>query len=259
MSSSAQNSKQFLAQPGTATVPSYSFLGGGSTGLYRSATNEISVATAGTQRVVVDASGNVGIGTSSPGSKLDVNGNIAATTFSGAWQGTAVGILYGGTGLTTTPANGALDIGNGTGFTRTTLTAGTNITITNGAGSISIAATGGGVTSLAAGNGITVSGSTGAVTVSVVTTLGAVGTYAYLASATNESFTAGTTYAGSNLRYSGFQSNNYTVTGLCPGGFAVTGGPAAPLGGTPSGTWQAMGTVAAGSASPTATLFIRTV
>ncbi|CAB4131346.1 hypothetical protein UFOVP120_82, partial [uncultured Caudovirales phage] len=48
-------------------------------------------------------------------------------------------IANGGTGLTSTPANGALDIGNGTGFTRTTLTAGTNIAITNGAGSISIA------------------------------------------------------------------------------------------------------------------------
>jgi len=53
-------------------------------------------------------------------------------------------VANGGTGLTTTPANGALDIGNGTGFTRTTLTAGSNITITNGAGSISIAATAGG-------------------------------------------------------------------------------------------------------------------
>jgi len=53
-------------------------------------------------------------------------------------------IANGGTGLTSTPANGALDIGNGTGFTRTTLTAGSNITITNGAGSISIAASGGG-------------------------------------------------------------------------------------------------------------------
>ena len=50
-----------------------------------------------------------------------------------------VQIAGGGTGLTTTPAPGALDIGNGTGFTRTTLTAGTNIAITNGSGSISIA------------------------------------------------------------------------------------------------------------------------
>ena len=52
-------------------------------------------------------------------------------------------VANGGTGLTTTPANGALDIGNGTGFTRGTLTAGTNITITNSAGGISIAASGG--------------------------------------------------------------------------------------------------------------------
>lgn len=53
-------------------------------------------------------------------------------------------VANGGTGLSSTPANGALDIGNGTGFTRTTLTAGSGIAITNGAGSISIATSGGG-------------------------------------------------------------------------------------------------------------------
>jgi hypothetical protein len=71
-------------------------------------------------------------------------------------------IANGGTGLTTTPANGALDIGNGIGFTRTTLTAGSGISVTNGAGSITIAATGGGgtVTSVGvSGTNITVSGS----------------------------------------------------------------------------------------------------
>jgi hypothetical protein len=55
-------------------------------------------------------------------------------------------IANGGTGLTTTPANGALDIGNGTGFTRTTLTAGSGVTITNASGSITINATGSGGT-----------------------------------------------------------------------------------------------------------------
>lgn len=54
-----------------------------------------------------------------------------------------VAVANGGTGLTTTPANGALDIGNGTGFTRTTLTAGTGITVTNTSGAITIAAAGG--------------------------------------------------------------------------------------------------------------------
>ncbi len=49
-------------------------------------------------------------------------------------------IANGGTGLTTTPSNGQIDIGDGTGFTRATLTAGNGITITNGAGSVSVAA-----------------------------------------------------------------------------------------------------------------------
>ena len=53
-------------------------------------------------------------------------------------------VANGGTGLATTPANGQIDIGNGTGFTRTTLTAGANVTITNTAGAITIASTGGG-------------------------------------------------------------------------------------------------------------------
>jgi len=55
-------------------------------------------------------------------------------------------VANGGTGLTSTPANGALDIGNGTGFTRTTLTAGSGVSITNTAGSILISATGTGGT-----------------------------------------------------------------------------------------------------------------
>jgi hypothetical protein len=66
-----------------------------------------------------------------------------STNGSGTLAFGTLGILGGGTGLTSTPANGALDIGNGTGFTRTTLTAGSNVTITNGAGSITIAASGG--------------------------------------------------------------------------------------------------------------------
>lgn len=48
----------------------------------------------------------------------------------------------GGTG-TTTAANGELLIGNGSGFTKATLTAGSNITVTNSAGGITIAAAGG--------------------------------------------------------------------------------------------------------------------
>ena len=53
-----------------------------------------------------------------------------------------VAVALGGSGLTTTPGNGELDIGNGTGFTRTTLTAGSGIQITNSSGAITIATTG---------------------------------------------------------------------------------------------------------------------
>ena len=60
---------------GSASAPGYAFCGDLDTGLYLSATNELSVATAGTQQVVVDASGNVGIGTNAPGAKLEVEGN----------------------------------------------------------------------------------------------------------------------------------------------------------------------------------------
>lgn len=53
-------------------------------------------------------------------------------------------VANGGTGTTTTPANGQIPIGNGTNYTPATLTGGSGITVTNGAGSITIAATGGG-------------------------------------------------------------------------------------------------------------------
>jgi hypothetical protein len=73
------------------------------------------------------------------------NGTSAMTASStiptSALTGT-LGIANGGTGLTSTPANGQLDIGNGTGFTRATLTAGTNIAISNTAGAITISTTG---------------------------------------------------------------------------------------------------------------------
>jgi hypothetical protein len=50
-------------------------------------------------------------------------------------------VANGGTGLTATPTNGQLLIGNGTGYTLATLTAGTSISVTNGVGTISIANT----------------------------------------------------------------------------------------------------------------------
>jgi hypothetical protein len=50
-------------------------------------------------------------------------------------------VAQGGTGLSTTPTNGQLLIGNGSGFALSTLTAGTGVVITNAAGSITLTAT----------------------------------------------------------------------------------------------------------------------
>jgi hypothetical protein len=62
-------------------------------------------------------------------------------TLSLIYSGTALPVANGGTSVTTTPTNGQLLIGNGTDYTVATLTAGSNITITNSAGGITIAST----------------------------------------------------------------------------------------------------------------------
>ncbi len=94
------------------------------------------------------------LGSGVTGSSLTSVGTIAT----GVWNGTTIGRAHGGTGLTAAPTNGQLLIGNGSGYALSTLTAGSNITITEGSGSITIASAGG--ASVAAGDGIDVVGST---------------------------------------------------------------------------------------------------
>jgi hypothetical protein len=86
------------------------------------------------------------------------------TITTGVWNGTPIGFAYGGTGVSATPSNGQLLIGNGTGYTLSTITPGTAISVVNGPGTITINNTG--VTSAVAGTGISVSSATGAVTFS---------------------------------------------------------------------------------------------
>jgi len=63
---------------GAAATPSLTFTGDLNTGIYSPGADQVAVATGGTGRLFVDASGNVGVATSSPGAKFDVNGNIRA-------------------------------------------------------------------------------------------------------------------------------------------------------------------------------------
>jgi hypothetical protein len=81
--------------------------------------------------------------------KLIQNSNFVVSdsgeVTSGTWNGTPIQSATGGTGQTSYSA-GQLLIGNNSGgLTKSTLTAGSNVTITNGNGAITIASTGGGL------------------------------------------------------------------------------------------------------------------
>jgi len=145
---------------GTGTVTSVN-VSGGTTGL---TTSGGPITTNGT----ITLNGTVNVANGGTGATTAANArtnlsvpSLTGTGASGTWSinvtGTAsnvsgvVAIANGGTGLTATPANGEIDIGNGTGFTRTTLTAGSGVSITNGAGSVTISATGSGTVTAVTG------------------------------------------------------------------------------------------------------------
>jgi hypothetical protein len=133
------------------------------------------------------------------------------TIATGVWNGTAIPVLYGGTGQTSY-TNGQLLIGNTTGNTlaKSTLTAGSNVTITNGAGTITIAATGG-------------SGGTGlfgqVLSATPTSASTGLGTWLNQGSATISDGTTGmalsqTTTNDSAARYGAVPGTPYTITAL---------------------------------------------
>ena len=105
------------------------------------------------------ASGGTGA-TSASGARLTLSAagsgaNSDITSLTGLT--TALSVGQGGTGVATAPSNGQLLIGNGTGYSVATLTAGSGISISNSAGGVTITSTAGGgtVTSVAASGGTT--------------------------------------------------------------------------------------------------------
>lgn len=60
------------------------------------------------------------------------------TIASGTWQGAVVGVNYGGTGLSSTPSNGQVMIGNGSGYTLGSITGSNGVGVTAGAGSLAL-------------------------------------------------------------------------------------------------------------------------
>jgi len=78
---------------GTAAAPAVVMGNDVNTGLYSPGADQLAVATNGTGRLFVDASGNVGIGTTSPGSALSVTSSATTPWF--VFRGTTSGYDYG--------------------------------------------------------------------------------------------------------------------------------------------------------------------
>ena len=97
---------------GTATNPSLSFVGDPNTGIYSPGANELAVATNGTGRLFVDASGNVGVG-AAPTTRLEVARLGNTWTGAAAVAGTAL-FLHNGNNSSGSPANLQISAGNAT-------------------------------------------------------------------------------------------------------------------------------------------------
>lgn len=166
--------------------------------------------------------------------KTDISGFTPTTATGG--DVTLSGVLNpasGGTGLTATPTNGKLLIGNGTGYTLNTLTAGTAIGISNASGSITLNNTG--VLSFQTSlSGLTPSTSTtGAVTLAGTLGVSSGGTGAatltgYVKGSGTSALTASATIPTTDLSgtISNAQLANSTISGVSLGGslFNLTAG-----------------------------------
>lgn len=85
---------------GTVGAVAYGFVADTDTGMWSPSSDAIALSTAGSERLRVDSSGNVGIGTSSPGFKLDIaSGDIRlSNTYGIRWGSSDQAFIFGDDG-----------------------------------------------------------------------------------------------------------------------------------------------------------------
>jgi hypothetical protein len=98
---------------GTVSAPAFSTSGDTNTGIFFPVADTIAFAEGGVEQMRITSAGNVGIGTTSPTEKLDVNGTVKATAF--------VGVLQQGTSVASTSGTAIDFTGLPTGVKRITV------------------------------------------------------------------------------------------------------------------------------------------
>lgn len=196
------------------------YLGGSGTGDLVSTNNLSDLTNAATART------NLALGTlavQNAGSVAITGGSISGIS--------ALGVASGGTGVTSTPTNGQMLIGNGTGYALSVLSAGSGVGISNGSGTISITNSGvtalngqtgsvtvaaGGINAVGASGGVVTVTGTEADTLSAVTGRGSSTATAVTLSNVTNAITAGT------LTANGGTINGISIGGTTPAGSIFT-------------------------------------